>query len=201
LRKSPILTTFDWSPLARLAFKANANHFQSPHHPPAIASESYEPLPSLLALHIRRGDFLDHCIHLANWSADWNGFNKFPNLLDQFDPPAGGGNGVNIPENYDIYLKHCLPSIEQIVAKITEIRRVSSGLRYIYILTNAPEPWLDELKEALRRAHDWHRIASSRDLDLSWEQKYIAQMVDMMIAERAEVFVGNGVSLRLDFGM
>lgn len=61
-------------------------------------------------------------------------------------------------------------------------------------MTNASPAWLEELKVALRKTYDWDQIASSRDLKLSWEQKYVAQTVDMMIGQRAQVFIGNGVS-------
>lgn len=71
---------------------------------------------------------------------------------------------------------------------------MSHGLRNVYVMTNASPAWLEELKVALRKTYDWDQIASSRDLKLSWEQKYVAQTVDMMIGQRAQVFIGNGVS-------
>ena len=62
-------------------------------------------------------------------------------------------------------------------------------------MTNASPTWLDTLKVALSEGGggEWRQIASSRDLKLSWEQKYVAQTVDMMIGQRAQVFIGNGV--------
>jgi hypothetical protein len=145
-------------------------------------------------LHIRKGDFQDHCGHLANWSADWNGFNSFPSFIDKFSPPPGGGGGSTTPENLAIYMKHCFPTIQQIVTKVTEVQRVSEGLKNVYVMTNGGSEWVDELKTALKKAHNWDQIASSADLRLSWEQKYVAQTVDMMIGQRAQVFIGNGVS-------
>jgi len=71
---------------------------------------------------------------------------------------------------------------------------VSEGLKNVYIMTNGQVPWLQELKAALLKAHRWNQVASSRDLKLNWEQKYVAQTVDMMIGERAQVFIGNGWS-------
>jgi len=201
LSKSPVLTQWGWSPLIRSAFNANIRLFQPHSWLPAFfsrtadlaASESDAPFPGLLVLHIRKGDFEDHCYHLANWASGWNGFNSFPSLPDKFTPPPGGGGGSTTPENLDIYLKHCIPTVQQIVDKVTEVRSVSEGLKNVYVMTNAPIPWLKELKVALSKTHKWNRIASSRDLKLNWEQKYVAQTVDMMIGQRAQVFIGNGV--------
>ena len=36
-------------------------------------------------------------------------------------------------------------------------------------------------------------ITTARDLELTLEEKYAAQAVDMYIGQRAEIFVGNGV--------
>lgn len=91
-------------------------------------------------------------------------------------------------------MKHCFPTIEQIAEKVKEVHSVSEGLRNVYIMTNAGIQWLEELKSALSGVHKWDQIATSRDLKLNWEQKYVAQTVDMMIGQRAQVFIGNGFS-------
>lgn len=44
-------------------------------------------------------------------------------------------------------------------------------------------------------ADGWEDVVVSEDLTLDKEQKGVNVAVDMSIAERAEVFVGNGVSL------
>jgi len=197
------LKNFSWSPLIRSAFKANLHLFRpfswfsylfSKAEEVAIPpDESDAPYPGLLVLHIRRGDFKEHCTHLANWSSDWNGFNSFPEFIDKFSPPSGGGWGVTTPENTALYLKHCYPTIEQIVEKVTEVQKMSDGLKNVYIMSNGGTLWVDELRKALKKAHSWNQIASSSDLRLNREQKYVAQTVDMMIGQRAQVFVGNGV--------
>lgn len=71
------------------------------------------------------------------------------------------------------------------------------GLKNVYVMTNAPKSWVLQLKYGLSKIGDWDHIASSRDLKLNWEQKYIAQSVDMMIGQRAQVLIGNGVSFHL----
>ncbi|KAJ6580798.1 hypothetical protein B0H19DRAFT_1251094 [Mycena capillaripes] len=203
-------------------------------------------LPGLLALHVRRGDFAIHCGHLAEWGAEFNAFNGFGQLTQEWRDegevwgeeersvrPEGGGWGGTTPGNRALYMRHCFPSIEQIVEKVRKVRtafeaRTGRWLGWVYVMTNADRQWLAELKAALRNAgvpvrvvedftaerdegrhsaeiHSsysrsgprdatwiWDNIATSRDLVLTWEQRYIAQAVDMYIATRAEVFVGNG---------
>jgi len=62
-------------------------------------------------------------------------------------------------------------------------------------MTNGSPEWIEELKEALMRDHPWEQIASSLQMRIDWEQKFVAQAVDMMIGHRADVFIGNGVSV------
>lgn len=41
----------------------------------AARQEEYRPIEGLLVLHIRRGDFEEHCRNLAGWGVPWQGFN------------------------------------------------------------------------------------------------------------------------------
>lgn len=195
--KSPILTQFAWSPLVTSAVEAN----RAVIHPSIIdTSNSTQdlraPLPGLLALHIRRGDFDEHCKHFAKWSSRYNAFNEIPSLPDKFEPPEGGGAGENTPENFEIYTKHCFPTIEQIVGRVADVLKTPEGrnLSRVYVLTNGKREWLDELKSKLGELKQWESVHTSRDLHLSWEQKFVAQAVDMLVAQRAEVYIGNGFS-------
>lgn len=153
-----------------------------------------------MALHIRRGDFEQHCQNLALWGSDWNGFNCHPDFPDQFTVPPGPNDS---PERMQIYMKHCYPTIPQIVEKVMAVKNARRGkgtpLRKIFIMSNGSKEWLAELKAALMQEGpgEWDGIHSSRDLTLSWEQKYVAQAVDMHIGQRAQVFIGNGVSFQV----
>lgn len=124
----------------------------------------------------------------------FNAFNSFPEFPDKFSFPSNTSRDVT-KEVMSHYLKSCLPDIEQIVAKVKEVRQTEAakGLKSIYIMTNGARPWVAELKEALHETGGWDLIASSRDLKLDWEQKYISQAVDMLIGQRAQVIIGNGV--------
>jgi len=64
----------------------------------------------------------------------------------------------------------------------------------VYVLSNGWGWWLNGLKGALQK-DGWDDLKSSLDVRLDGEQQYVAMAVDMAIAEKAEVFVGNGVSL------
>jgi hypothetical protein len=213
LSTSPILTHFSWSPLITAALSANAHAIH-----PALSSSTPSsfvpasnppPLSGLLALHIRRGDFIEHCEHLTNWSVRFMGFNEFPGLPDRFTPPASSSdsyddqNGYDLsPEQRALYRTHCFPEIEQIVSRVREARASllrTTKLTRVYVLTNGRPEWLRELSDALQedarreRLSEWEQIGTSRDLRLTGEQRHNSQAVDMAIAQRAEVFIGNGV--------
>ena len=198
LKKSPVITGFRWSQLIEDGFVKNRQYFThtswlrdfftSPAYP-------YDVIPGLLVLHIRRGDFEEHCMHFARWGSQWNGFNQFPELPDQFVPPSGSGNGQFTEEGKDIYLRHCFPDIEQIVARVAEVRATPAGhgLKDVYIMTNGKQSWIEDLEKELAKLGGWDKIASSKDLQLSWEQQFVAQSIDMLIGQRAQVIIGNGV--------
>ncbi|KAI0778943.1 hypothetical protein BD413DRAFT_512992 [Trametes elegans] len=198
LKTSPILTEFRWSQLIEDAFVTNSHHF-SPWVWNPFATPSaypYNVIPGLLVLHVRRGDFEGHCLHFSKWSSQWNGFNQFPELPDHFEPPPTAGWGEATPEGDEIYLRHCYPSIEQMAARVSEVRATPAGqgLKYIYIMTNGKRDFVAELKDALMKTGGWEKVASSRDLKLNWEQQFVAQSVDMLIGQRAQMLLGNGFS-------
>lgn len=200
LSRSPILQLFGWGTPAHTALETNRHMFSpAPLIEPYVTSPSclncvdpYAPLDGLLALHLRRGDFAEHCVNLGHWGAGFNAFNQFPEFVDPWVPPQGEEEA-----RMAVYLRRCWPTIEQIVEKAEAVRasRAGQGLKNVYIMTNGDREWLAELKAALRRAGGWELIATSRDMVLTPEQKYVSQTMDMLVGERAQVFVGNGVRL------
>ena len=88
--------------------------------------------------------------------------------------------------------------MEQLVSTVQRVRedaeRKGRTLDRVYVLSNGDTRWLQELKVALTKMGGWKNVGASRDVVLSPEGKYVAQTMDMMIATRAEVFVGNAVS-------
>lgn len=98
--QSPILTLFRWSPLitnaliktrdlihpdiapasylgsrfpSRLSFLSGLGHFRSSEQEEIQQEEEKKPLKGLLALHIRRGDYEEHCRNLAGWGSRYQG--------------------------------------------------------------------------------------------------------------------------------
>lgn len=204
LSQSPVLRLLGWSPLVHAAFETKRALFapvpplEAYAPPPALAPlrDPYVPLPGLLVLHVRRGDYEEHCTHLAVWGAAFNAFNAFDALPDTWGTPPGAGHGSASDAALRVYMRRCLPTIPDIVAKVAEVRATpaGTGLANVYVMTNAKAPWADELKAALRAMGGWDRVATSRDLVLDREQKYVAQAVDMLIGQRAQVLIGNGFS-------
>lgn len=195
----PLLSHWRWSPLIYDAFEVNREFI----YPPAsywLEGQDYrtnETMAGLLAIHVRRGDFSAHCKYLARWNADWEAFNSFPELPDKHDQV--GSNPRLSVENYRAYVDHCFPSIEQIVEKVqTVLEESQEPLEYIYIMTNGDNAWVKDLKLALSVLGGCKYIASSRDMTLTWEQKFVAQALDMLVGQRAQVFIGNGVSESFD---
>ena len=197
--QSPIVKDFSWSTLVELAFDNNREIISptSPFEPllsssPVSGLRRYTSIPGLLVLHIRRGDFQGHCHDiLAHRSIGFTGFNSFPALPDQWHLPED----ISEREKYALYTRRCFPDIDRIVERVEEIRRTPSGrgLTNVYIMSNGSPSWISKLKAALRAKHDWAHVASSRDLMLTPEQKYVSQALDMLVAQRAQVFIGNGV--------
>ncbi|KZV76431.1 hypothetical protein PENSPDRAFT_598317 [Peniophora sp. CONT] len=196
LLNSPVLTGWEWSPLVT----SIVTEHRALIHPTIKLHEARQraELKGLLALHLRRGDFKNHCENLANWRSEYNAFNVRPDFPDQVQAPPGGGGGTHTDETLGWYVDHCFPDIPRIVKRVKELRAEVKGqgrsLDRIYILTNGDREWIKKLKEELRDAGEWKSIATSRDLETDWEQEFVKQAADMLIATRAEVFVGNGWS-------
>jgi hypothetical protein len=268
---SPLLKDFVWSPLIHYAFQKNMHHFTSSASDTKINFEkillSYisrngdspwsrrglalsptpsvtkaDPLP-LLAIHLRRGDFIEHCDNLVSWNSTYHGYNTLPSLPDRFF--AENSTLLDVLPKDELkkrYREKCLVDIDMVRKRVVKVVRewrserlkieppsttaesnIKHLLRKIYIMTNGDAEFLQELKEGLHidalrslsatapAADDddnsglltdfdydfvwgWDDISTSRDLDLGWETKYVAQGMDMYVGQRAELFIGNGFS-------
>ncbi|KAK7055711.1 hypothetical protein R3P38DRAFT_2848631 [Favolaschia claudopus] len=193
LSASPILSDFSWSPLILGEFYANIRYFESrsdsPDDAPILTESSFAPLPGLLAVHIRRGDYETWCTDAYLHSMSFIGFNSFPELPDKYVIPEVD----KTHSTADITRKRCLPTIPEIVEKILAVN--APHVTRLYIMTNAKREWLAELKDALREKHEWvDGMGTSRDLELSWEGRFVSEAVDMYVGQRAERFIGNGFS-------
>ncbi|KAH7910292.1 hypothetical protein BJ138DRAFT_1114220 [Hygrophoropsis aurantiaca] len=198
LSVSPAIVNWKWSILIYDAYENNRHVFDPTISPPVVegafnttSNDDYNQLiPGLLVLHVRRGDFEAHCKYLCHSHSDWNAFNSFPEFVDRY--PSLQYDEVS---NGDQCLSRCFPSIEQIVAKVKQVRLESKEpLNHVYIMTNGAVLWVEKLREALLAHESWDVITSTRDLELTWEQKFVAQALDMFVAQRAQVLIGNGWS-------
>ena len=170
---------------------------------PAAAISSLrqnEPLAQVLALHIRRGDYAPHCRKMASFASGYNSWNLLPSLPDVYNPP----NEIKEGEDLDEFMRHCWPSIDDIVRRVRDVKRdyETQGrgqLKAVYVLTNGKRPWLDELTGSLLASGmGWERVTSSRDLVyVGLAEKLANQAADMEIAKRSAVFIGNGASAAL----
>ncbi|TDL27959.1 hypothetical protein BD410DRAFT_781887 [Rickenella mellea] len=200
MSESPILKEYRWSPLVESAVVKNLHRIvpstTDEAYPTGQIHFPYKPIQGLMAVHVRRGDYIDHCRYLARDSIGWQGWNTFPEYVDKFQVPPKDANGTVTPEAMENYIEHCFPNHEEILAKIASVRQTpeARGLRHIFVMTNAKADWATELKDKLMAQGDWGTVTTSRDMRLSWEQKFVAQAVDMLIGQRAQVFIGNGWS-------
>ncbi|KAJ7018190.1 hypothetical protein C8F04DRAFT_1152421 [Mycena alexandri] len=220
---SPVLQYFAWSPLITAAIFRHF-HFLSDDAPPKslapVGEPPYDfqsfrpyissapPIPGLLGIHVRRGDYEGHCINLANGGADYNAWNLIgtpgltPATKDGYVWPALP-DYLDIPGNQsrrDAAFDHCWPSPAAIVTRARKVQVSAASedalapqnLRRIYISTNGESSWVTELAAALR-ADGW-KVASSLDLLLTREEKAVGQAVDMGILVAADAFIGVGFS-------
>ncbi|KAJ6623259.1 hypothetical protein B0H10DRAFT_808539 [Mycena sp. CBHHK59/15] len=167
----------------------------SPYH------TSEPPIPGLLGLHVRRGDYEQHCVSLADWGAGYNAWNAFgrPDVRSTARYPplpdflAAPGRAAVLP--------HCWPATAQIVERVRAVRAESeSGMRFpaqelsaVYISTNGEPGWVAALAEMLR-ADGWETVSTSLDMRLTKEELAVAQAVDMGVLVSAETFIGVGFS-------
>lgn len=212
LATSPILSAYTWSPLVQSGVSRNFALLQPLHPTKLFDLSAPSTLTGLVAVHLRRGDYSRHCPRLAEWGSTYMGLNQFPGLPDKFAPPSPSahapdgsshpndtwtddGEAAHTQTTEEYYLAHCLPTIPQIVSKLHFLRLTHPSLRRVYVLSNGWPMWLSSLKSALQ-ADGWDDLVSSVDVErnLDAEQGYVSMAVDMAIAEKAEVFVGNGFS-------
>ncbi len=268
LFSSPAVNNWGWSELTKRVFKKNIHFFTSarlllgsararmrfylfspkmdidnvsipiPLLDQTLTSTT-SPLP-LLVLHLRRGDYEEHCFHLAKYRSTYIGMHTLPEFeeRDKFVVPrmvdakaAATTKSKELQVSSEegmtaFYLKHCYPNVTQIQQRVREVvhnyeshlvsRRKGSRsaslakgkVRKVYIMSNGDKTWLEETKKALLADVEksknvsetewefewsWEAVTSSRDLVAGWEEKQVLQVLDMYVAQRAELFVGNGV--------
>lgn len=147
----------------------------------------------VLALHIRRGpEWVASCAAKGGRAAPFAGFNKLPLLPgnENVPPPADMVEASRL----GLYTAKCLPEITAVIARARRMRKNHPLLRSIYIATDGPEEWVEELRSWLI-SDAWDRVVVGQtDVYPGWDERELGVGVDMEVARRAGVFVGNGVS-------
>lgn len=157
---------------------------------------TFSPVPrtlkGLVAVHLRRGDYIGHCKWLAYLQSEYNGWNAFPSYIDQFDAEER--------KNEDLFMRKCLPTPTQIIERLRVVKEEYEAahgegheLTRVYVLNNAEELFRMDLEKGLKD-DGWEAVHMTLDLDVEKGEKEVDMAADMMIAQLAEVFVGNGVS-------
>ncbi|KAF8185974.1 hypothetical protein BJ912DRAFT_1022865 [Pholiota molesta] len=200
-KNSPVSRLLSTSPIVQSAIDRNSYLFM-PRSSKTHNADVRDPFDRMLAIHLRRGDFSQACLDLANWNSTFYSWNLLPSLPDSFSTPPGYQWGKNTPANVQLYLERCFPTDEYILNKIRTsradyIRGAKAGeprvLDTLFLLTNDKTGWVDSMRPMLKR-EGWNTIVATKQLHLDQEQKDVNMAVDMEFARKAAVFVGNGWS-------
>lgn len=207
--KSPISRLLHTSPVVNSAISANEHLFLPKGSRVPVSGKKdnkgsgsewpRNPFSRVLAAHIRQGDYKEACERLAYYNSTFYSWNLLPDLPDPFNVPPE--LKWDSDEYNQFYNDRCFPDTEAIVKKISDSRDAfvksfpqdNIVLETLYLLTNAKEEFLVGLKKKLK-AEGWHNIVTSKDLVLDAEQMDVNMAVDMDLARRAAVFIGNGWS-------
>lgn len=93
-----------------------------------------------------------------------------------------------------LYRAKCNPQILEIIARVRRMRKNHPLLKQVYILTDADDAFTEEMRMWLS-SEGWDKVwVGKRDIYPDWDDRELGVAVDMEIARRAGVFVGNGVS-------
>ncbi|ORY29109.1 hypothetical protein BCR39DRAFT_565191 [Naematelia encephala] len=147
----------------------------------------------ILALHLRRGpEWEAVCEEKGMRSAPFVSFNKLPLLPGNENVPPS--SDMVEAARMGLYRAKCLPQTLEIIARARRMRKNHPLLRSIYILTDADNSWAEEIRMWLQ-SEGWDNVfVGQRDIYPDWQDREVGVAVDMEIARRAGVFVGNGFS-------
>ncbi|TEB34201.1 hypothetical protein FA13DRAFT_1707769 [Coprinellus micaceus] len=199
-RDSAVSRLLGTSAIVQRCVDRNLELFRTPQ------TYKHDPFSRVFAVHVRRGDYIQACSNLANYNSTFYSWNLLPYLPDRFGPLPGGEPGKNTPENTKEYFKHCLPEKEAIIQKINDARdewekevfgshlKGQHFLNVLYILTNAKSAWLDDFIHQLQNSHGWKIITSHDIVFGDSQEKDVGMAVDMDLARRSAMFMGNGWS-------
>jgi hypothetical protein len=198
------MSTFRFSNVVLAAVERNTALITGSSNSPSPSGVKINEYRKTIGIHVRRGDFGDHCAYLARTVPGFASWNLLPRLPDKYRRP---NVEIHDPENkhrLKEFMNHCWPDIDQMVKRIRQVKQEYESsklgtLTGVYILTNGERDWVVQLKNALLNARmGIERVVSSQDLNLVTPPERLAkQAVDMEVGTRSAVLLGNGVSMSL----
>ncbi|KAK8843501.1 hypothetical protein IAR55_007161 [Kwoniella newhampshirensis] len=148
----------------------------------------------ILALHIRRGPNWEAvCEEKGQRAAPFVSFNKLPLLPgnENVPPPPTMVEAARM----GLYRAKCLPQTLDIIGRARRMRKNHPLLKSVYILTDAEDSWISEIRMWLQ-SDGWNHVwIGKNDFYPGWDEREVGVAVDMEVARRAGVFVGNGFSM------
>jgi len=205
-RDSPVSRLLRAPPLIASAIRDNEHLFFPSSSKLSHPNARYD---SMLAIHLRQGDYFDACKGFSDWNSSffmWNLLPDLPDPLHRVSVPTGSLKpGKNTAENYEIYRRRCYPTADELAQRIHQVKMEweasHSGqetLRSLFLMTNAKKDFLGPFVKRMKR-EGWETIVTSKDLAMSSpEQTAVGMAIDMDIGRQAAVFLGNGVSAARD---
>ncbi|KDR75020.1 hypothetical protein GALMADRAFT_268566 [Galerina marginata CBS 339.88] len=165
------------------------------------------PLPEghpYMAIHLRRGDFEDHCKYLAETQQGFTTWATLPILQSSILLPS-----LDI-HNATSVMEHCYPTLHRILDAISHQARERPHLRTLHILHDGawdhPTVYLQyyKLVAALTNTNWASRerwkggpmlwVTQSANVPIKNGERDWSVCVDVELGRRAEVFIGNGYS-------
>ncbi|KAK4694260.1 hypothetical protein P7C70_g8768, partial [Phenoliferia sp. Uapishka_3] len=139
-----------------------------------------------IALHLRRGDYTNHCGLLHQQRMKFAFWNQLPNLPDplhiDFDTPT----------SKEHLQTRCLPTSESIISRLESILESSYKPRGVvpglYVMHTGAESDVEALRD-----HFGRRFASYNDSN-DRVKSSTRVLVDVEIGRRSDIFIGNGWS-------
>ncbi|KAJ7647355.1 hypothetical protein FB45DRAFT_998502 [Roridomyces roridus] len=158
-----------------------------------------------MALHLRRGDFEDHCRGLASSQTGFTTWATLPELADTVFPP------LLDTQNRSSVMEHCFPSLSRILQAIDYQASINPHITTLHVLHDGawdhPTVYLQYYKleaafhsrERVLRVGGWAGgpmkvVTHSGSLPVHNGESDWAVALDVQLAVDAAVFVGNGYS-------
>ena len=132
--------------LSSRTLSSSTNVFALTHElPPSTPDLQFPPIPGLLALRVRRGDFDADCPTLRRWKTRFGGLNTPSETIDRGIELVGNKDSSST-QHSEAFQKACYSSTGQIVQRVRRIRMIEEGkgLRAVFIMTLSDR--LSELK-------------------------------------------------------